>query len=58
MAYARVHDATVVTNEQSAPQPKREVKLPNLCDQFGVRRDSTFSMLRTLNVQFDWVGGI
>ena len=31
VAYARVHGATVVTNEQSAPDSKREIKLPDVC---------------------------
>ena len=56
VAYARVHGATVVTNEQSAPESRREIKLPDVCDQFGVRRDNTFTLLRVLNVHFDWVG--
>ena len=57
VAYARVHGSTVVTNEQSAPESRREVKLPNVCDQFGVRRDNMFAMLQALNVQFDWAEG-
>ena len=56
VAYARIHDTTIVTNEQSAPKSKREIKLPDVCDQFGVRRDNTFAMLRSLNVHFDWAG--
>ena len=54
VAYAKVHGATVVTNEQSAPESRREIKLPDLCDQFGVSRANTFAMLRALNIQFDW----
>ncbi len=54
VAYARVHGSTVVTNEQSAPEARREVKLPDVCDHFGVRRDNTFSMLRSLKIQFGW----
>ena len=57
VAYARVHGAIVVTNEQSAPQSRKEVKLPDVCDQFGVRPSNTFTMLRALNVTFDWSGG-
>ena len=57
VAYARVHGAVVVTNEQSAPQSRKEVKLPDVCDQFGVRRSNIFTMLRALNVTFDWSGG-
>ena len=56
VAYARVHGATVVTNEQSAPESRKEVKLPDVCDQFEVQRDNTFAMLRALNVHFDWAG--
>ena len=56
VAYARVHGATVVTNEQSAPESKREIKLPDVCDQFGVQRENIFAMLRALNVCFDWAG--
>ena len=56
VAYAQVHGATVVTNEQSAPESRKEIKLPDLCDQFRVRRDNTFAMLRALTVHFDWAG--
>lgn len=57
VAYAQVHGATVVTNEQSAPESRKEVKLPDVCEQFGVGHENTFSMLRTLGVRFDWTGG-
>ena len=57
VAYARAHSSTVVTNEQSASESRREIKLPDVCDQFGVRRDNMFAMLRALNVQFDWTEG-
>ena len=36
VAYARVHGSTVVTNERSAPKSRRDVKLPDLCEQFSV----------------------
>ena len=55
VAYARVHGATVVTNEQPAPDSKREVKLPDVCDQFGVQRASIFAVLQSLSVRFDWM---
>ena len=35
VAYARVHGATVVTNEQRAPESRKEIKLPDVCDRFG-----------------------
>ena len=54
VACARVRDATVVTNEQSAPESRKEIKLPDVCDRFGVRRDNTFAMLRALKIRLDW----
>ena len=54
VVYAQVHDATVVTNEQPAPDSKREIKLPDVCDQFDVSRSSVFSVLRSLNARFEW----
>ena len=56
VAYAQVHGVTVVTNEQSALESRKEIKLPDVCDQFGVRCDNTFAMLRALNIHFDWAG--
>lgn len=55
VAYARVHGSIVVTNEQRAPESRKEIKLPDVCEQFGVQPDNTFAMLRALNVRFDWV---
>ncbi|NOZ78586.1 MAG: DUF4411 family protein [Acidobacteria bacterium] len=56
VACARVHGAIVVTNEQPAPDSKKEIKLPDVCDQFAVKRENTFAMLRALCVRFDWAG--
>lgn len=58
VAHARVHGEVVVTNEQSAPQSKREIKLPDVCDHFGVEYDNTFSMLKELSVRFDLAAGM
>ena len=58
VACARIRDATVVTNEQSAPESRREIKLPDVCEQFGVRRDNLFAMLRVLNIRFDWTEAV
>ena len=57
VAHAQVYGQTVVTNEQSAPESRREIKLPDVCDQFDVEYGNTFAMLRALNVRFDWTGG-
>ena len=58
VAYAQVHGATVVTNEQPAPAAKKDVKLPDVCDEFGVPRENTFDMLRALRAKFDWAGEV
>ena len=53
VAYARIHGAIVVTNEQSALESKREVKLPDVYDQFEVPHNNIFAMLRVLNIRSD-----
>ncbi len=58
VAYAQVHGATIVTNEQPAPASRKDVKLPDVCDEFGVPRENTFDMLRALRAQFDWAGRV
>lgn len=54
VAYAMNHGGTVVTHEESAPDSKREIKLPDVCRQFGVSWTDPFLMLKDLGVQFDW----
>ena len=54
VACAKTRGATVVTNEQSAPESKKAIKLPDVCNHFGVSCVNTFEMLRQLDVQFDW----
>ncbi|MXW44435.1 MAG: DUF4411 family protein [Gammaproteobacteria bacterium] len=54
VACAKVRNAIVVTNEQSSPASRRYVKLPDACDEFNVRRETTFQMLRTLGAKFDF----
>ena len=53
-AYAMVHGAIVVTNEVSAPDARRKVPLPDLCDQFQVRNMDTIAMLRHIAANFAW----
>ncbi len=57
VACAKVRNAVVVTNEQPSPQSRRDVKLPDVCDGFNVRRRTIFQMLRTLGAEFDWTDG-
>ena len=53
-AYARVHNAVVVTQEVFNADVRKRVPLPNVCRQFGVDYRDTFEMLRELEVRFDW----
>ncbi len=53
-AYAKVHDAVVVTHEQYNPNVNRRVPLGNVCHRFSILQQDTFQMLRELDVQFDW----
>jgi hypothetical protein len=54
VAFAAVQGAIVVTNEQPAPDSKRDIKLPDVCQQFGVTYCNAFSMLRDLKAHFEW----
>lgn len=56
VAFAKVHGAIVVTNEQPRPEAKSRVPLPNVCEQFGVTYKDTFFMLRELAVRFALAG--
>ena len=53
VACARVQGAAVVTNEAKVPESRREIKLPDVCEEFGVEHPNVFEMLRALEVQFD-----
>ena len=53
-AYAMVHGAVVVTNEVSAPNARRKVPLPDLCEQFQIRSINTVDMLRGVGASFTW----
>lgn len=54
VAFAAVQGTVVVTNEQPAPDSKRDIKLPDVCQQFGVTYCNAFTMLRDLGAHFDW----
>lgn len=55
-AYGIEHNAIVITNEESAPDSKSTVKLPDLCKRFQVKCGNTQYLLRELNVRLDWRG--
>ncbi len=52
VAYAMVHGAVVVTDEQPRPNARKRVLIPAVCNQFRVPFMGTFEMLRRLGVQF------
>ncbi|MEA4882727.1 MAG: DUF4411 family protein [Clostridia bacterium] len=48
VAYAKARECVVVTHETSDPKSKTRVKIPDVCDAFGVPFTNTFDMLREL----------
>jgi len=54
VAYAGEHGLTIVTQEVSAPESKKEVKITDMCDAFEVPCIDTFEMLEKLGAQFTW----
>lgn len=48
VACASAEGLTVVSQEKSAPDSKREIKLPDACAQFNVRHIDTLSFLREI----------
>lgn len=54
VAYSRVNNATIVTNEQPAPDAKKEIKLPDVCHEFSVNYADTFAMLSSMSFKFNF----
>lgn len=54
VAYAEVHGLVIVTHEVFDPNARKRVLIPNVCRQFGVQWVDTFTMLRSLEVRFNW----
>lgn len=50
IAHAAVASGTVVTMETRVPASSTRVKIPNVCDEFGVRPINTYQMLRELGI--------
>ena len=50
-AFASVNDAILVTHEQPAPESLSHVKLPDVCEEFGIQYVNTFDMLRRLGIR-------
>lgn len=53
VAFARVNGVTVITNEQPRPESRNRILLPDVCDQFGVKNNDTFAMLKALRVRYE-----
>lgn len=51
LAYALTYGAIVVTHEQMVDQNSKKIKIPNVCQHFGVKCISLIGMLRQLQVQ-------
>jgi hypothetical protein len=58
VAYAKVNGCIVVTLEESRPEARSQIKLPDVCFQFGVVPQDVFTMLRALSVQYNYGGAI
>ena len=52
IAQAKIDSAIVVTHETLVPSDSSKVKIPNICQQFGVDWVDVFKMLRDLNARF------
>ncbi len=51
VAYAKAKGFTVVTNETHDPSIRRRIKIPNVCQAFGVPYVDTFKLMRDLGVK-------
>jgi hypothetical protein len=54
VAFSKVKRTIVVTNEQPAPDAKKEIKLPDVCNAFGVPYCDTFAMLQALRLSYSF----
>jgi hypothetical protein len=54
VAYAMVNGGVIVTNEQPRPKSVKRILLPDVCLQFNIAYQNTFTMLKELEVAFDW----
>lgn len=54
VACAKVHGMTVVTSEKYHANRISSVKIPNVCEEFGVSYLGTFEMMRELGAELTW----
>lgn len=50
VAYAKANDGIVVTNEKLNRDSRKSVKIPHVCEQFGVPCIGTFELIRQLKI--------
>ena len=53
VAYARVNGYVVVTLEESRPESRNQIKLPDVCIQFDVPYENVFTVLKALQIQYN-----
>jgi len=51
IAHALVSGATVVTREQSAPESKQDIKIPDVCAPFGIVCVDPFTAYRAMGLR-------
>ena len=56
VAYAKTKGLLMVTHEESAPLSQKKLKIPDVCDGFGIKYKNSFQMLRELGVTYHWGG--
>ena len=54
IAYACANTMTLVTSEKSATKSTRSIKIPDVCNNFGVSYCNTFDMLKDIGVSFTY----
>ncbi|MCL4509682.1 MAG: DUF4411 family protein [Bacteroidetes bacterium] len=52
IAYAKAKGMILVTHEEPAPESKKQVKIPDVCNAIGVQYVNSFDMLRALGTKF------
>ena len=54
IAHAMAEGAVVVTKEEKITDPNsRHIKIPNVCENMGIRYIDDFGFIRELNIKFD-----
>lgn len=54
IAFSKINGYVLVTHEEGAEYSKKRVKIPDVCNEFGVQIANTYEMLASLGVSFSW----